>query len=111
MAQLFYEGKEVIHRSETNVTLAKRSSRDDLGLQFVLLTEEHRLAHSYLSAGTNKTLPFVRVAAGLASQQNLDTSPQKVMRRRIVRTERLSLRSGAATIKPRGKDAGVVHHQ
>lgn len=44
----------------------------------------------------------------MAGEEDLDASAEKIARDGVLRAERLRFDAGAASIKTRGKDAGVV---
>src|SRR5215469_8178180 len=111
MANPIYDLRKVGDGSKSDMPLAKRAPRDHIGPQLGVLAEEKCLTHSYLSAGTNETLPFIRFLADLSNKQDLDASLQKITRRGIVRRDWLGLRATSVAIKPRRKHARVVHHQ
>jgi len=111
MADAIEGGEEVVHAGsgrEADVALAELGAGEDLGLKFVLVTEEQALADAYLATGTNQAFPIVGFGGELPGEQNLDAAAQKIAGCGIVRAEGLSAGALAATIEPGGKDAGVV---
>jgi hypothetical protein len=111
MADFLDAGEEVVHGSEADVALAKFAAGDDLGLEFVAVAEEKMLADADFAAGTHETFPIVRVALQLACEQDFDTTAEEVARGRILRAQRLGLKTGAASKKASGEYTGVVEYQ
>ena len=111
MADLLDAGEEVVCRSEVEVALAKFAAGDDLGLEFVVVAEEKVLADADFAAWTHEAFPIVRIALQLPSEQDFDTAAEEVTRGRILRAERLGLKTGAASKKASGKYAGIVEYQ
>jgi hypothetical protein len=77
--------EEIRHWSEANATLAEFAAGNDLGYQFIVITEEEALADGNLSAGPNEAFPLIGILLELTSEEYLDSSAKKFTRRRIVR--------------------------
>lgn len=90
------------------MALAECCSRDDLGLEFVVLAEIKMLADGDLAAGADEAFPVVRILAELAGQKDLDAPVKEVPGCGIVRAERLRLQTCAPAVKAGGKDASIV---
>jgi len=60
--------EEIWYRSEANATLAEFAAGNDLGDQFIVITEEEALTDGNLSAGPNEAFPFIRILLELASE-------------------------------------------
>lgn len=103
--------EEVVHFSEADVALAKFAAVDYLGLEFVVLAEEKMLADSNFAAGADEAFPIVWIALQLSCEQDFDTTAEEVARGRILRAQRLGLKTGAASKKASGKYTGVVEYQ
>ena len=111
MADLLDAGEEVVDRTEADVALAKFAAGDDLGLEFIVVAEEKVLADADFAAWTHEAFPIVRIALELTCEQDFDLAAEEVARGRILRADRLGLKTGAASKKASGKYAGIVEYQ
>jgi hypothetical protein len=111
VADCFHASEEVVHWGEPDVALAKFPAGDNLGLKLVVLTEEKMLADSDFAAWADEAFPIVGFAPQLSGEQDFDTAAEEVARGRILRAERLGLKTGAASKKASGKYAGVIEYQ
>jgi len=93
---------------EADAALAELGAGQDIGLQFVLFSEEKAFAYADLAAGTNQALPIVGFGGDLPGEQNLDAAVEEVAGCGIVRADGLSAGAFAAAVEPGGKDAGIV---
>ena len=78
VADSFYSCEKVVHRSETDVALAKFAAGDDLSLELVIIAEGKVLADSDFAARADETFPIVRVALQLACEQDFDLAAKKI---------------------------------
>lgn len=110
MPDTLYGSEEILHWDETDAALAKFAARCDLGLQFVIFPEEKMLTDCDFAAGSNQTLPFVRILADLFCEENFDASAEEIARCRIAQAERLRLQSSAAAVEACGKHPRIVEN-
>jgi hypothetical protein len=87
--------EEVWSRGKANAPLPELPTRQDLGLQFVLGTEEKSLAHANFPSRTYQAEPFVGICRDLLGQQSFDLALQKIPGSRVVRADGLSLQPTA----------------
>ena len=96
---------------EAEVAQAELRAGEDLGLQFVTVTEEEAFPDLNLAAGAHQAFPIVGMRGKLARQQNFDAAVKEISGRGIVRADRVGTGALAAAIEPRWKYAGVVEDQ
>jgi len=108
VSQAFDAAEEICRWRKSNASFAKTAARHDFRLQLNRIAKAQFFSDANFSAGTDQTLPFVRLFAHLASQQDLDTSAKKIARGRIVRADGMRALAAAMTVEPRRKDARVV---
>jgi hypothetical protein len=102
--------EKIFHGPEPDAPFAKRAARDHLCLQLVMFSEEELLADCDLAAGTDQALPLIWILRELPSQQNFDTAAEKIPSCGIVRTDRMGLKPGPASVQSRRKHAGIVEY-
>ncbi len=78
MTDLVDAGVEVIDGAKADVALSEFSTSDDLGAEFVVVAEEKMFADADFAAGTDQTLPLVRILTQLMSQEDLDAPAKKL---------------------------------
>ncbi len=90
------------------MALAEVSAGDHLGSKFVVVAEIKMLADGDFAAGADQTFPVVGIVAELAGQKDLDAPLKKVAGGRILRAERLGLKTSAPAVESGGKHASIV---
>jgi hypothetical protein len=108
-------GEEVVHGLEADAPFTKSAAGDDLGLKFVVVSEEEAFAHSDFATGAHQAFPFIGVpwvlgGGDLAGEQDFNAATKKIPSRGIARTKGLGLKTGSPAVQARWKDAGVVEY-
>jgi hypothetical protein len=85
VSDLVDAGEEVIDGVKADVALSEFSTSDDLSAKFVEVAEEEMLPDADFAAGTDETLPLVRVLSQLMSEENLDAPAKELVRSGILR--------------------------
>jgi hypothetical protein len=68
------------------------------------------LFHANFAARTNQAFPFVWLLRDLAGKQDLDSSLEKLPRRRVLRAYRLCPNPTSGTVKSGRKDPCIVEY-
>src|SRR5581483_5557643 len=110
VANLFHPGEEVVDFGEADAALAEVSAGNNFRLEFIVIAEEELLAYADLAPGPHQAFPFVGIFLQLAGEQDFNASAKKITGRGIAGTQRLGLKTFAASIKARGKHFCVVEH-
>lgn len=111
MSYLVNAREEIVDRIEPDAAFSERSASENLGAEFVALAEEQLFANVDLAAGTYQAFPFIGILLQLTSEENFDPSAKEVPGGGVTRAQALRLKTGAASVKTRRKNSGVVENQ
>jgi hypothetical protein len=95
-------------RLKTDGALAEFGAGEDLGLEFVMLSEKQAFSDADLAAGPHEALPIVGLGGELASEKNFDAAAEKIAGRAIARAHSLGAGARTAAVETSGKNSRVV---
>ena len=91
-----------------DASFAERASRDDFGVEFLGWPKQQLFTDVHFSARTHQALPLIRFFRDLLGQEHFDPALKEITGGRVLRTDRLSLRSASPSEEPGGKHSRVV---